>query len=57
MLYDVTLLNLTHVVYSYPSTIKDLMLHEQGRVMLGEKGPPSDFRSMPLDVRSGRHIQ
>ena len=29
MLYDVTLLNLTHVVYSYPSTIKDLMLHEQ----------------------------
>jgi len=30
VLYDVTLLNLTHVVYSYPSTIKDLMLHEQG---------------------------
>lgn len=29
MLYDVTLLNLSHVVYSYPSTIKDLMLHEQ----------------------------
>ena len=31
MLYDVTLLNLSHVVYSYPSTIKDLLLHEQGR--------------------------
>ncbi len=29
MLYDVTLLNLTHVVYSYPSTIKDLTLHER----------------------------
>ncbi len=26
MLYDVTLLNLSHVVYSCPSTIKDLML-------------------------------
>ncbi len=29
MLYDVTLLNPSPVVYSYPSTIKDLMLHEQ----------------------------
>ena len=28
VLYDVTLLNLSHVVYSYPSTIKDLMLNE-----------------------------
>ena len=35
MLYDVTLVNLRHVVYSYASTIKDLMLHERERVMSG----------------------
>ena len=29
MLYDVTLLNLSHLVGSYSSTTKDLMLHEQ----------------------------
>ncbi len=28
MLYDVTLLNLSHLVCSYSSTIKDLTLHE-----------------------------
>ncbi len=37
--------------------VTNLTLHEQGRVNLGGKGLPSDFRSMPLDVGSGRHIQ